>query len=89
MIAIPSVVEMDSHDRYPVKNARVAGSPLRRQCCSTHLVGDCWKRVEANMIASPARTLEGRAFSPAGGAACAGEASGPHKMTATAHASGA
>jgi hypothetical protein len=65
MQADAPVVEMDSHDRYPVKNARVAGSPLRRQCCSTHLVGDCWKRVEANMIASPAWTLEGRAFAAA------------------------
>jgi hypothetical protein len=44
------MAEGGSHDRYPVKSA------LLRQCCLTHFV-----RVEANMIASPAWTLEGRA----------------------------
>ena len=30
------------------------------------------KRIEADVIACPAWTLEGRTFRPAGGAACAG-----------------
>ena len=37
-----------------------------------HLVGDAGReRIEADMIAGPAWTLERRAFSAAGGAACA------------------
>jgi hypothetical protein len=36
-------------------------------------VGDAGRKwIEANMIAGPAWTLEGRAFSAATGAACAG-----------------
>ena len=38
-----------------------------------HLVGDfSRKRIEANMIAGPAWTLEGRAFSATPSRACAG-----------------
>jgi hypothetical protein len=50
------------------------------------------KRTEANMIAGPAWMLEGRTFelvqrAPARSLSL--EARGPHKMTATAQASGA
>ena len=38
-----------------------------------HLVGDfSWKRIEADMIAGPAWTLEGGTFTAATSAACAG-----------------
>jgi hypothetical protein len=37
-----------------------------------YFVGAGWKRIEADMIAGPARTLEGRTFPAAIGAACAG-----------------
>ena len=38
-----------------------------------YFVGDAgWKLIEADMIASPARTLARRTFSAARGAACAG-----------------
>jgi len=52
------------------------------------------ERIEADIIAGPAWTLNGRAFRAATGQRAPArslslEASGPHKMTETAHASGA
>ena len=52
------------------------------------------KRIKADVITGPAGTLQGRAFPAATGATSASaqlvlEAFGPHKITATAQASGA
>ncbi len=58
-------------------HAAARGCTRLSECASriivAHLVGDfSRKRIEADMIAGPAWTLEGRAFSAASGAACAG-----------------
>jgi hypothetical protein len=43
---------------------------VRRRCFLAHFIGDAgWKRLEANVIATPTWMLEGRTFIPATSAA--------------------